>query len=131
MINSDNVTKENIKEWNLNWPWMSDHLNGILIIWRHRIWKNNFLFNLINHKPAIEKFYLYAKDSFEAKYQSLINRRERTGLKHFNVSKIFFWYSNSMDDIYKSIDEYKPNKKQYWSFLMIWLLICLATKSLI
>ena len=90
MINSDDVTKENIKEWDLNWSQMSDHLNGILIIWRHRIWKNNFLFNLINHKPAIEKFYLYAKDSFEAKYQSLINRRERTGLKHFNVSKIFF-----------------------------------------
>ena len=89
MNNSADVTKENIKEWNLNWPQMSDHLNGILIICRHRIWENNFLFNLINYKPAIEKIYSYANDSFETKCQSLINKRERTGLKHFNVSKIF------------------------------------------
>ena len=37
--------------------------------------KTNSLFNLINDKPDIDKLYLYAKDPYEAKYQSLINKR--------------------------------------------------------
>ena len=32
----------------------------------------------------IDKIYLYAKDPSEAKYQLLMNKRERTGLKYFN-----------------------------------------------
>ena len=42
----------------------------------------------------------------------LINKREYTGLKHFNDSKTFIECSNDMDDIYKNIEEYNPNKKQ-------------------
>ena len=42
----------------------------------------------------------------------LINKREYTGLKHFNDSKAFIEYSNDMDDIYKNIEEYNPNKKR-------------------
>ena len=49
---------------------------------------------------------MYAKDIYEARYQSLINKREFT-----NDSKAFFEYLNDMDDIYKSIEEYNPNKK--------------------
>ena len=30
---------------------------------------------------------------------------------HFNDSKVFVEYSNDMDDIYKNIEEYNPNKK--------------------
>ena len=41
-----------------------------------------------------------------------INKRESTGLKHFNDSKAFIEYSNDMDDIYKIIEEYNPNKKR-------------------
>ena len=33
-------------------------------------------------------------------------------MKHFNDSKAFIEYSNDMDDIYKSIQEYNPNKKR-------------------
>ena len=51
--------------------------------------KKNSLFNLINHQPAIDKIYLYAKDPYGAKCQFLINKRKITGLKHFNNSKIF------------------------------------------
>ena len=43
----------------------------------------NALLNLINKEPDIDKIYLYAKDLYDAKYQLLINKRERTGLKHF------------------------------------------------
>ena len=42
----------------------------------------------------------------------LINKWENSGLKHFNDSKAFIEYSNDMDDIYKNIWEYKPNKKR-------------------
>ena len=33
-------------------------------------------------------------------------------LKHFDDSKDFIEYSNYMDDIYKNIAEYNPNKKR-------------------
>ena len=55
--------------------------------------KTNSLFNLINNQPDIDKIYLYAKDPYEAKYQCLINKRESTGLQHFNDSKAFIEYS--------------------------------------
>ena len=33
-------------------------------------------------------------------------------MKHFNDSETFKEYSNDMDDIYKNIEEHKPNKKR-------------------
>ena len=33
-------------------------------------------------------------------------------MKDLNDSKAFIEYSNDMDDIYKKIEEYDPNKKQ-------------------
>ena len=51
--------------------------------------KANALLNLINNQPDIDKTYLYAKDPFEAKYQFLMNKKESTGLKHFNDPKVF------------------------------------------
>ena len=41
----------------------------------------------------------------------LINKLESTGLKYLNDSKAFIEYYNDMDDIYKNIEEYNPNKK--------------------
>ena len=54
---------------------------------------------------------MYAKDPYEAKYQFLINKRESTGLKHFNDPKAFIEYSNDMQDVYKNIDEYNADKE--------------------
>ena len=56
--------------------------------------------------------FLYANDPYEAKYQLLINKRKSTDIKYLNDSKDFTKYSNDMDDIYKNIEEYNPNKKQ-------------------
>ena len=53
---------------------------------------------------------MYAKDLYEAKYQFLINKRETTGLKHFNDPEAFIKYSNDMEDVYKNIDEYNIDK---------------------
>ena len=54
---------------------------------------------------------MYAKDPYEAKYQFLINKRESTGLKHFNDPKAFIEYLNDMQDVYKNIDECNVDKE--------------------
>ena len=72
--------------------------------------KTNLLLNLINNQPDIDKIYLYAKDRYEVKYQFLINKRESTGLKHFNDPKAFIECSNDMHDVYKNIDDQNPDK---------------------
>ena len=55
---------------------------------------------------------MYAKDPYEAKYQFLINKRETTGLKHFNDPKVFIEYSNDLQDVYENIDEYSVDKER-------------------
>ena len=52
--------------------------------------------NLIKNQSHIDQIYLYAKDPYEEKYQFLINKRESTGLKHFNDPKAFIEYSNDI-----------------------------------
>ena len=73
--------------------------------------QTNTLLNLINNKPDIDKIYLYAKNPSQAKYRFLINKWECTDLKYLNDSKAFIEYSNDMDDIYKNVEDYNPNKK--------------------
>ena len=68
--------------------------------------------NLINSQLDIDKIYLYAKDPYEAKYQFLINKRENTGLNHFNDPKALIEYLNDMQDVYKNIDEYNADKER-------------------
>ena len=79
-----------------------DHPYRILIIGGSVSGKTDFLFNLISHKPYIDKIYFYAKDPYKA---VSINKRENTGLKHFNDSKAFMQCSNDMHDIYENIEK--------------------------
>ena len=76
MINFDDYTNENKIENNNNWSYTPYHEYRILIIGDSGSGKTNVLFNLIETQPDIDKIYLYAKDSYEAKYQYLINIRE-------------------------------------------------------
>ena len=52
------------------------------------------------------------KIQYEAKYQYLINKREKVGLDHFDDPKAFIEYSNDMQNVYKNIEGYKPGKKR-------------------
>ena len=94
MINFDDNASKSKSEHKKKWPYIPDHPYRILIIGGSGSEKTNALLNLINNQPDIDKTYLYAKDSYEAKYQFLINKREITGLKHFNDPKAFIEYSN-------------------------------------
>ena len=110
MINFDDYLNENKTEHNKNWPYTPDHPYRILIIGGSGSGKTNLLLNLIENQPDIDKIYLYAKDPYEAKYQYLINIREKVGLKRFNDPKAFIEYSNDMFDADKNIDEYNVDK---------------------
>ena len=96
-----------------------DHPYRILIIGGSGSGKTNGLLNLINNQLDIAKIYLYAKDPYETKHQFLINKRESTGLKHFNNPKAFIEYSNNMQDVYKNIEEYNIGKKRIISIVFM------------
>ena len=72
--------------------------------------KTNALLNLIKNQPDIDKIYFYAKDPYEAKYQYLVNKREKVELNHFNDPKAFAEYSKSMQHVYKKIEEQNLKK---------------------
>ena len=112
MINFDDYTNKNKTKHNLNWPYIPDHPYRISIIGGSGSAKTNALSNLINNQPDIDKIYLYAKDPYEAKYQSLINKRKSIGLKHFDDSKAFIKYLNNMQNVYNNIDEYHPYRQR-------------------
>ena len=103
---------ENKNIHNKNWPYIPDHPYRILITGGSGSGKTNLLLNLIENQPDIHKIYLYAKDPYESKYQYLINKREGVGINHFNDPKAFIEYSNDMFDVYKSIDDYNPDKEK-------------------
>ena len=51
---------------------------------------------------------LYVKDPLESKHQVLINRREKVGID----PKVFIDYSQTIDDVYKNLEEYNLTKKR-------------------
>ena len=110
MVNFDDYTNENKIEHSSKWPYIPDHPYRILIVGCSGSGKTNALLNLINNQPDIDKIYLYAKDPYEAKYQYLLNKREKVGLNHFDDPKAFMEYSNDTQDVYKNIEDYNPRK---------------------
>ena len=95
------------------WQEIPDHPHRILIIGGSGSGKINASLNLINNEPNIDKIYLYAKDSYEKKYQLLINKRESAGLKHLNDSKALIEYLNDINE------KYNPNKNTDRKILIV------------
>ena len=71
--------------------------------------KANALFKLICRQPDIDKIYLHPKDSYEAKYQLLVNKHEGVGLEEQNAYKACIEYSDDTSNIYENIEEYNPD----------------------
>ena len=70
------------------------------------------MLNLINEQKDIDKIYLYAKHLSEPRHEYLIKNRENAGIKHVNDGNAFIEYSNTMDDVYKNIDDYHRNRRR-------------------
>ena len=98
-MNFDDYANENKTQHNLKRPYIPDHPYRMLIIGGSGSGKANALLNSISDQLHIDQIYLYVKDTYEAKYQFLINKRESTGLKHLNDSKAFIENSNDMQDV--------------------------------
>ena len=108
MTNLDSITnKNNKKKNNEKWPFIPDHLYRILMIGRSGSGKTNVLLNLIKEQDDIDKIYLYAKYLSEPKYEFLIKKRQDAGIKHLNDPDTFIECSNTMDNVYENIDDYK------------------------
>ena len=111
MINFDDYFNEDKTEHNKNWLHTPDHPYRILVISDLGSGQTNTLLNLTEKPTRIDKIYLYTKDPYEAKYQYLINIREKVGIDHFDDPKGFIEYSNDMHNVYKNIDEYNLDKE--------------------
>ena len=112
MINVDNIVNDNSNNHNEKWPYIPDHSYRILIVGGSISGKTNALLNLINEQKYIDKVYLYAKDLSESNYEYLIKNHENAGIRQVNDSKAFIECSNAMDDVYKNIDDYNPNRRR-------------------
>ena len=112
MINLDSITNENNKEQNEKLQYIPDHPHRILITSGSGSGKTNALLNLINEQDDIDKIYLYAKDLKEPKYEILIKKRKNAEIKYINDLSAFIQCSNTMDDVYKNVDDYNPSRKR-------------------
>ena len=71
------------------------------------------LLNLIKpQRSDIDKIYLYIKDSFDSKYQLLINGKEKIGIEKLKNPKAFIDYSQTVADVYENLEDYNPTKKR-------------------
>ena len=112
MLNLDSITNENNNKHNEKWPFIPDHPYRIMIIGGSGSEKTNAQLNLINEKDDIDKIYLYAIDLSEPKYEYLIKKRKNTGINHLNDPNAFIECFNTMDDLYKNINDYNSNRKR-------------------
>ena len=112
MINLDSITKENNKEYNEKCSFIPDHSYIIIMIGGSGSGKTNALINLMNEQNSFDKIYLRARDLSKPKYEYLITKREHAGIKHYNDSNAFIECSNTMDDVYKNINNYNPIRKR-------------------
>ena len=109
MFNLDAITNENNIDQNKKWPYR------MLIIGPSGSGKTNALLNLIQKQDngsLIDKIFLYAKDLSKPKCQFLIKNREDAGIKILDDLTAFIEYSNTMDDVYNNIDDYKRERKR-------------------
>ena len=87
--------------------------NGLLfltILIESRSGKTNVFLNLIKYQRLdIDKIYICVKDSFESKYQLLINGR---GIENLKNPKVFIDYSQTIDDVCEVLEDYNPTKKR-------------------
>ena len=104
MLNLDNIVNNKKENKDNNLPFR------MLIIGASGSGKTNTLLHLINNLHPIDKIYLYTKDIHKPKYEYLINKREKAGIKNLDDPKAFIEYSDDMDDVLDDINNYNKNR---------------------
>ena len=61
------------------------------------------LLNLIKNQRPDTDICWYVKDPFKSKYQLLINRREKVGIRKLKNPKALIDYSQTIDDVYEKL----------------------------
>ena len=112
MINFGDTVSENKTKNNKNWPYIPDHPYRILIIGGLGYGKAKASINLINEQNDIDEMYVYARDLSEPKYEYLIKKRKDVGIKHLNNPNAFIECTNTMDEVYDSINDYNSNRRR-------------------
>ena len=112
MINLDSITNKNNKEHNKKWSYIPNHPYRILIISGSGSGKTSASLHLIKEQDNIDKIYLCTRDLSKPKYEFMIKKREYAGTKYFSDRNAFIECSDTMDDVYENIDDYKPNKQR-------------------
>ena len=72
---------------------------------------------------------MYAKDLSEPKYEFLIKKHKDTGIKHLNDLDAFIQCSNTMDDVYKNIDDYNPSRERKILIVFDDMIVDIMTKT--
>ena len=70
------------------------------------------MLNLIKEQDDNDKIYSHTKNLIEPHYEFLTKKREDTGIKHLNNSNAFIKCSNTMNDVYKNINDYNPIRER-------------------
>ena len=83
-----------------------DHNPNRLYIPDHPYW----ILIISGSGSGIDKIYLYIKDPFESKYQLLIYRREKVGIKKIKNPKALIDYSQAIGDVYEILEDCNPTK---------------------
>ena len=97
---------------NPNSPQIPDHPYRTVIIGCSGSDKTNVLLTLIKHqRPDIGEIQLCQR-LFESKYQFLINIKEKVGIKKSKHLKAFLDYSQTIADVYETLEDYNPTKKR-------------------
>ena len=61
---------------------------------------------------VIDKTHLYTKNLSAPKYEYLIKKHKDAGIRHVNDPNAFIVYSNTMENVYKDIDNYNPKRNK-------------------
>ena len=76
-----------------------------MVLYQEKLWQ-------IDRYWQIDKIYLYTKDLNKEKYECLIKTRENAGIKHLNYPNALIECSNTMNGVYKNINDYNPRRKR-------------------
>ena len=95
-----------------NWHFIPDYHQSVLIIDDSGSGKTNVLLILKNISDHIFTKFTKIHSNQSTKYQLLIKRRDKVGIKKLKNPKALIDYSLTIDNVYEDLGNYKPTQKR-------------------